>query len=115
MRADASASEVACDERARWGQFYGLCLARALRPVLWPVMSAPAAASAVASAESARASAIAFAERARCRQFRGMSARNEDKPVGGGERARFKNYCIVKRARYNQLCAEQARLAHTKN
>ena len=64
---------------------------------------------------SPRSSGIAFAERARCRQFCGMSARDEDKPVGGGERARFNNYWIVKRARYNQLCAGQERLAQTKN
>ena len=50
----AAAHALASAERARCGQFYGLCWARALQPVMWPVLSVRAAARDVASAERAR-------------------------------------------------------------
>ena len=77
MRACAAASAVASAVRARaCGECFGLGSARALQRVLLLVLSP-------------RALVLLPLLSAR-RQFRGMSARDEDKPMGGGERARFK-------------------------
>ena len=46
-------SDVACANRALGGQFYGLCLARALKPMMWPVFNALAAANSIACTERA--------------------------------------------------------------
>ena len=90
---------VACAERAFCGQFRGqfllpLLSARALVPVLLPVLSARTAAVACEEPRAA-ASPVACAERALCGQFRGqfllpmLSARAGASAMACDERARF--------------------------